>query len=109
MVDAAENFGDLIHRLYTTPQYVTVSKKEFSTLEIDTGRPVPFEFGTSQHYTFAEAEIPTSYHEETVLLRCQPSAIRRILYEAKRRRGTSLLRCTYAKRAWTRQYPRRVV
>ena len=49
VVDAAENFGDLIHRLYTTPQYVPVSKKEFNILEIDirddTGRPVPFEFG----------------------------------------------------------------
>ena len=49
MVDAAGYFGDLIHRLYTTPQYVSVSKKEFNTLEIDikddTGRPVPFEFG----------------------------------------------------------------
>ena len=49
MVDAAGNFGDLIHRLYTTPQYVPVSKKEFNTLEIDirddTGRPVPVEFG----------------------------------------------------------------
>ena len=49
VVDAARNFGDLIHRLYTTPQYVPVSKKEFNTLEIDirddTGRPVPFEFG----------------------------------------------------------------
>ena len=49
VVDAAENFGDLIHRLYTSPQYVPVSKKEFKTVEIDirddTGRPVPFEFG----------------------------------------------------------------
>ena len=49
VVDAAENFGDLIHRLYTTPQYVPVSKKEFTTFEIDirddTGHPVPFEFG----------------------------------------------------------------
>ena len=39
----------MIHRLYTTPQYVPVSKKEFNTLEIDirddTGRPVPFEVG----------------------------------------------------------------
>ena len=88
VVDAAANFGDLIHRLYTTPQYVPVSRKEFNTVEIDirddTGRPV--------HYTFAEAGIPTSYHEKPVLLRCQQSAIRRLLYEAKRRRGTSLLR-----------------
>ena len=49
MVDAAGNFGGLIHRLYTTPQYVLVSGKEFNTVEIDirddTGRPVPFEFG----------------------------------------------------------------
>ena len=49
MVDAAGNFGDLIHRLYTTLQYDSASKKEFNTLEIDirddTGRPVPFEFG----------------------------------------------------------------
>ena len=48
VADAAGNFGDLIHRLYTTPQYVPVSKKEFNTLEIDkddTGRLVPFEFG----------------------------------------------------------------
>ena len=49
VVDAAGNFDDLIHRLYTTPQYVPVSRKEFKTVEIDmsddTGRPVPFEFG----------------------------------------------------------------
>ena len=49
VVDAAENFGDTIHRSYTTPQYVPASKKEFNTVEIDirddTGRPVPFEFG----------------------------------------------------------------
>ena len=49
VVDAAENFGDLIYRLYTTPQYVPVSRKEFNTVEIDimddTGSPVPFEFG----------------------------------------------------------------
>ena len=49
VVDAAGNFGDLIHRLYKTPQYVPVSRKEFNTVEIDirddTGRPVPFEFG----------------------------------------------------------------
>ena len=47
--DAAGNFGDLIHRLYTTPQYVPISKKEFNTVEIyigdDTERPVPFVFG----------------------------------------------------------------
>ena len=47
--DAAEKFGDLIHRLYTTPQYVPVSRKEFNTVKIDirddTGRPVAFEFG----------------------------------------------------------------
>ena len=49
VVDAAGNFGDTIHRLYATPQYVPVSKNEFNTVEIDirddTGRPVPFEFG----------------------------------------------------------------
>ena len=49
VIDAAGNFGDLIRRLYTTPQYVPVSRKEFNTLEIDirddTGRPVPFAFG----------------------------------------------------------------
>ena len=48
MVDAAGYFGDAIHILYTTPQYILVSKKEFNTVEIDvrddTGRPVPFEF-----------------------------------------------------------------
>ena len=48
VIDAAGNFGDMIHRLYTTPRYVPVSKKEFNTLEIDirddTARPVPFEF-----------------------------------------------------------------
>ena len=48
VVDAAGHFCDLIHRLYTTPQYVPVSKKEFNTLEIDirddTGRPVPLEY-----------------------------------------------------------------
>ena len=49
VVYAAGNFGDLIHRLYTTPQYVPVSRKEFNTVEIhirdDAGRPAPFEFG----------------------------------------------------------------
>ena len=35
VVDAAGNWGDLIRRLYTTPQYVPVSKKDFNTLEID--------------------------------------------------------------------------
>ena len=57
VVNAAGNFGDTIHRLYTTPQYVPVSRKEFNTVEIDrrddTGRPVPFEFGkviTTLHF-----------------------------------------------------------
>ena len=76
VVDAAGYLGDLIHRLYTTPQYVPVSKKEFNTLEIDirddTGRPVKFEFGkvvATLHVR--KAVIRTSYHnEETVLLRC---------------------------------------
>ena len=36
VVDAAGNFRDTIHRLYMTPQYVPVSKKEFSTVEIET-------------------------------------------------------------------------
>ena len=49
VVDSSGNFGDLIHRLYTTPRYDPVSRKEFNTVEIDirddTGRPVPFEFG----------------------------------------------------------------
>ena len=49
VVDAAGNVGDLIYRLYTTPQYGPVSRKEFNTVEIDirddTGSPVPFEFG----------------------------------------------------------------
>ena len=57
VVDAAGNFGDTIHRLYMSPQYVPVSKKGFNTVEIDirddTGRPVPFEFGkviTTLHF-----------------------------------------------------------
>ena len=57
VVDAAGNFADTIHRLYTTPQYVPVSKKEFNTVEIDirddTGRPVLFVFGkviTTLHF-----------------------------------------------------------
>ena len=57
VVDAAGNFGDLIHRLCSTPQYVPVSRKEFNILEIDirddTGRAVPFEFGkvvTTLHF-----------------------------------------------------------
>ena len=57
VVDAVGNFGDTIHRLYMTPQYVPVSKKEFNTVEIDirddTGRAVPFEFGkviTTLHF-----------------------------------------------------------
>ena len=49
VVDAAGNFCDLIHKLYTTPQYVPVSRKEFNTVEIDirndTGCPVPLAFG----------------------------------------------------------------
>ena len=32
VVDAAGNFDDLIHGLYTTPQYVPVSRKEFNTV-----------------------------------------------------------------------------
>ena len=36
--DAAGNFGDLIHRLYTTPQYVPVSRKEVNTVEIENTR-----------------------------------------------------------------------
>ena len=76
MVDAAGNFGDLIHRLYTTPQYVPVSRKACNTLEIDTRddsrRLMPFEFGKSlQHDSLEEAVIRTSYHNgETILLRC---------------------------------------
>ena len=56
-VDADGNFGDTIHRLYMSPQYVPVSKKEFNSVEIDirddTGRPVSFEFGkviTTLHF-----------------------------------------------------------
>ena len=49
VVDAAGHFCNLIHRLYTTPQYVPVSRKEFNTVDIDirddTGRSVTFEFG----------------------------------------------------------------
>ena len=49
VVDAAGNFGDLIHRLYATPQYVPASSKACNSVEIDTrddtGRAVPFEFG----------------------------------------------------------------
>ena len=49
VIDVAGKFSDLIHGLYTTSQYVPVSKKEFNTVEIDirddTGRTVPFEFG----------------------------------------------------------------
>ena len=49
VVDASGSLDDLIHILYTTPQYVPFSKKEFNTLEIDiradTGRPVPLKFG----------------------------------------------------------------
>ena len=76
VADAAGNFGDLIHRLYTTPQYVPVSRKEFNIVEIDIrddiGRPVPLEFGkvvATLH--FRKAVIRTSYHnEEAILLRC---------------------------------------
>ena len=76
VVDAAGNFGDLIHRLYTTPQYVPVSRKEFKGVEIiyETAPGVQCHLSSvksSQHYIFVEAGIPTSYHhEETVLLRC---------------------------------------
>ena len=76
VVDAAGNFGDLIHRLYTTPQYVSVSRKEFKTVEIDIRDNTGVQCNlssvkSSQHYTFVEAVIRTSYHhEETVLLRC---------------------------------------
>ena len=42
---------------------------------------MPFEFGISlQHYTFAEAAIRTYHNEETILLRCQSSSIRRLIY-----------------------------
>ena len=76
VVNAAGYFGDLIHRLYTTLQCVPVSNKEFNTLEIDirddTGVQCHLSsVKSSQHYTFAEAVIRTSHHnEETVLLRC---------------------------------------
>ena len=76
VVDAAGNFGDLIHRLYTTPQYVPVSRKEFNTVEIDimddTGRQCHLSsVKSSQHYIFVEAGISTSYHHEgAVLLLC---------------------------------------
>ena len=57
VVDAAGNFGDSINRLYMTPQYVPVSKKEFKTVEIDirddTARSVPSQFGkviTTLHF-----------------------------------------------------------
>ena len=63
VVDAAGNFDDLIYRLYTIPQYVTVLRKEFNTVEIDirddTGRSVPFQFGkvvATQH--FRRSRIP---------------------------------------------------
>ena len=76
VVDAAGNFGDLIHRLYTTPQYVPVSRKEINTVEIDI-RAIPgvqchlSSVKSSQHYIFVEAGIPTSYHHmQTVLLGC---------------------------------------
>ena len=61
VVDAAGYFGDTIHRLYRTPQYVPVSKKEFNTVKIDirddTGRSVPFEFDkvfTTLHFLRSE-------------------------------------------------------
>ena len=49
VVDVAGNFENTIHRLYTTPQYVSVSRKEFNTVEIDirevvTNRPFPTQF-----------------------------------------------------------------
>ena len=73
VVDAAGNFGTTIHRLYMTPQYVPVSKKEFNTMKIDirddTGHPVPFEFGkviTTFH--FRRSGTSTSYHNEETLL-----------------------------------------
>ena len=63
----------LIHRLYTTPQYVSVSKKKFNTLEIDarddTGRPVPFEFGKVVATLHCRgSRNPTSYPDETVFV-----------------------------------------
>ena len=74
VVDAAGNFGDLIHRLYTTPHYVPVSRTEFNTMEIDIKnefeRSVPFEFDkTIVTLHFRKAGIRTSYdNEETILL-----------------------------------------
>ena len=53
--NGAGTFGDTIHRLYTTLQYVPFAKNEFHSAEEfhtvkiyirdDTGNPVPFEFG----------------------------------------------------------------
>ena len=34
VVDTAGNFDDLTYSLYTTPQYVPVSKKEFNAVKI---------------------------------------------------------------------------
>ena len=64
VVDAAGNFGDLIYRLYTKPHYVPVSRKDFNTVKIDI-RGVQCHLSSvksSQHYTFVEAVIRTSYH-----------------------------------------------
>ena len=74
VVDAAGNFGDLIHRWYTTPQYVPISKKEFNMVEIDirndTGRPVPFEFGNVVVILHFQQQESILHNEETILLRC---------------------------------------
>ena len=44
VVGGSGSFGDMIHRLYTTPQYVSIGKKEMRAVEIDirdnTGNPV---------------------------------------------------------------------
>lgn len=42
--------GQRVSRSFLRPQYLSISRKEFETIEVnikrDTGEPVPFEFGT---------------------------------------------------------------
>ena len=49
IVDVSGKFGEIIHRIYSDPQYIPLGKKEFESIEInirdDTGRLVPFQFG----------------------------------------------------------------
>ena len=49
VVDVSGKFGENIHRIYNTPHYIPLQRRDFSEVVIDirddSGQPVPFQFG----------------------------------------------------------------